>query len=471
MIGGASDFPVLFMLGSWMLSSAIISVAIFVVTLFLMIKQPRGINLGLAAGIGAVASLLLGTVTVDDAVTAFGSIWNAALAFVGIVTLSVTLDVMGFFKWAALRVAKLAKGSGVRLYLYIALLATAVSILFANDSAVLILTPLVLEIVQQLKLEMNGKMAYLFAVGLIADTAAMPLITSNPVNIVSADFFGYTFIEHMIFMTPIAVVTIALSLIVVYLYFRKAIPRSYDPTLVDALIGDGAVIQPRQLKVSFVTLAVIDVLYVVASLNGIPVGFVIFGGAMFLLGFYVFTMSHSHMHEEEKHGVIYILKRVNWDILVFMVGILLVVQGLKHAGAIQFYADAFVWCLTLPSFLSTLVPSLLVTVSASAMNNWPMTMLGLLSIQQAGVSHALNSAGSTALIFSNIIGNNLGPHFFPIGSLAILMWLNTMMRKGLNIRLIDYLRVGSVLSIVEVFAAAVILWAEINLLHWTLALG
>jgi hypothetical protein len=75
----------------------------------------------------------------------------------------------------------------------------------------------------------------------------------------------------------------------------------------------------------------------------------------------------------------------------------------------------------------------------------------------------------TALVFANIIGNNLGPHFFPIGSLAILMWLNTMKRKGLNIRLVDYLRVGSVLSIVEVFAAAVILWAEINLLHWTLA--
>ncbi len=377
---------------------------------------------------------------------------------------------MGFFKWAALRVAKLANGSGVRLYFYIALLAATVSILFANDSAVLILTPLVLEIVQQLKLEMNGKLAYLFAAGLIADTAAMPLITSNPVNIVSADFFGYTFIEHMVFMAPIAVVTIALSLIVVYLFFRKAIPRSYDPALVDALIVDGSVIQPRQLRVSFATLFVIDALYVVASLNGIPVSIVIFSGSMFLLGFYIFTMHHSHMHEEEKHGVIYILKRVNWDILVFMVGILLVVQGLKHAGAIQFYADAFAWCLTLPSFLSTLVPSLLVTVSASAMNNWPMTMLGLLSIQQSAVSHALTGAGNTALIFSNIIGNNLGPHFFPIGSLAILMWLNTMKRKGLTIRLRDYLRVGSILSIIEVTAAAVILWVEIYVLHWTLAL-
>ncbi len=452
-----------------MLPTAMISIVIFVVTLVLMIKQPRGINLGLAAGIGAVASLLFGTVTLEDASLAFNDIWNAALAFVGIVTLSVTLDVMGFFKWAALRVAKMAKGSGVRLYLYVALLAAAVSILFANDSAVLILTPLVLEIVQQLKLDMNGKLAYLFAAGLIADTAAMPLITSNPVNIVSADFFGYTFIEHMVFMTPVAIVTIALSLIVVYLFFRKAIPKSYDPDLVDALIVNGAVIQPRQLKVSFATLVVIDALYVVASLNGIPVGFVIFGGAVFLLGFYVFTMGHGHVLAEEKRGVVFILKKVNWDILVFMVGILLVVQGLKHAGAIQFYADIFAWCLTLPSILSTLVPSLVVTVSASAMNNWPMTMLGLLSVEQAAASYTLSSAGQTALIFANIIGNNLGPHFFPIGSLAILMWLNTMKRKGLNIRLIDYLKVGSVLSVIEVFAAAVILWVEIYVLNWTLA--
>ncbi len=453
-----------------MLTTAIISIVIFIATLMLMIKQPQGLNLGMAAGIGAVASLLFGTVTLDDARLAFSDIWNAALAFVGIVTLSVTLDVMGFFKWAALRVAKLANGSGLKLYFYVALLAAAVSILFANDSAVLILTPLVLEIVQQLKLEMNGKMAYLFAAGLIADTAAMPLITSNPINIVSADFFSYSFLEHMAFMTPVAIVTIALSMFVVYLYFRKSIPKSYNPHLVDALIVDGAIIQKRQLIVSFATLVVIDALYVVASLNGIPVGIIIFGGALFLLLFYVFTMHHRHMHEEEKHGVIYILRRVNWDILIFMIGILLVVQGLKQAGAIQFYAEAFTWCLTLPSFLSALVPGLIVTVSASAMNNWPMTMLGLFSIQQAAIGSALSSANQTILIFANIIGNNLGPHFFPIGSLAILMWLNTMKRKGLNIRLIDYLRVGSVLSIIEVFAAAVILWFEVYFLGWTLTL-
>jgi arsenical pump membrane protein len=130
---------------------AIAALAVFVVTFFMMIKRPRGLRLGYAAGIGAVASLLLGIVSLGQAAQSFLDIWDAALVFIGIMALSVILDAMGFFKWAALRVVRLAKGSGVRLYFYIALLTAAVSILFANDSAVLILTPIVLEIIIQLK--------------------------------------------------------------------------------------------------------------------------------------------------------------------------------------------------------------------------------------------------------------------------------------------------------------------------------
>ena len=154
---------------------------------------------------------------------------------------------------------------------------------------------------------------------------------------------------------------------------------------------------------------------------------------------------------------------MNWDILLFMVGIFMVVQGLQHTGAIDFFAHLFLMAAALPSVLSTLMPSLVVTLSASLMNNWPMTMLGLLSIDQAVAANPGTPQLFTTLVFANIIGNNLGPHFFPLGSLAILMWLDTMKRKGVTIRLVDYLKVGSVLSILEVTAASIVLWLEV---HW-----
>ncbi|MGA2680789.1 MAG: hypothetical protein ABSF44_03205 [Candidatus Bathyarchaeia archaeon] len=47
------------------------AVAVFIVTLLLMIKRPFGLRLGYAAGIGAAASLLLGTVSLGQAAQSF----------------------------------------------------------------------------------------------------------------------------------------------------------------------------------------------------------------------------------------------------------------------------------------------------------------------------------------------------------------------------------------------------------------
>jgi len=447
----------------------IASLVIFVVTLFLIIVRPRKINLGLAAGIGAVASLLLGTVSPQDALTSLTVIWDAALAFIGIVMLSITLDVIGFFRWAALKVALMARGHGIRLYFYVALLTAAVSILFANDSAILILTPIVVEIIRELKTDKAGSLAYLFGAGLIADTAAMPLITSNPVNIVSADFFHYSFLDHLFMMGLVSAATIGASLAVVFLFFRKKIPRSYSMEPIEALMKSGPIIRPLWLKASFVTLVLIDIGYVITSLTHIYVSFVICLGALSLLLFYFLTYKKTIKEPEERKGIAFILKKVNWDILAFMIGIFLVVQGLRHIGIIDFFAYLFVKSSALPSFLSILVPSLIVTFGASAMNNWPMTMLGLFSVKQAFPTISGNQS-HTGLVFSNIIGNNLGPHFFPVGSLAILMWMSVLKAKGITISIRNYLKIGALLSLIEVFIAALVLWIELNLLQMVLPL-
>jgi arsenical pump membrane protein len=435
---------------------AVAAIAVFASTLFLMIKRPWGIRLGYAAGIGAVASLLLGTVSLGQAAESFLDIWDAALAFIGIVALSVVLDAMGFFKWAALRVVRLAKGSGIRLYFYVSLLTAAVSILFANDSAVLILTPIVLEIISQLKIDSKGRMAYLFAAGLIADTAAMPLITSNPINILSADFFGYTFIDHLVFMAPVAVATIASSMLLVYLFFRSKVPKSYDTTLVDVLAWTTP-IKPNLLKVCLATLVAIDVGYLAASLARIPVSLIICSGAIFLLAVYMASLNGEIIRGERK-GLKGLARDINWDIVLFMFSIFIVVQGLATAGITNLLASALDSASKLPSVLGIFAPSMVVTVGASFMNNWPMTILGLLSIQNIG------AAGTqlTGLVFSNVIGNNLGPHFFPLGSLAILMWMETMRRRGVNISLMQYLKIGAVVSIAEVAVASLVLWLELS---------
>ncbi len=166
----------------------------------------------------------------------------------------------------------------------------------------------------------------------------------------------------------------------------------------------------------------------------------------------------------ERKGLVGLAREINWDIILFMLSIFLVVQGLNTAGVANLLASALSITGRFPSFLGIFMPSMVVTVGASFMNNWPMTILGLLSIKQI----TMGGTAFTGLVFSNVIGNNLGPHFFPLGSLAILMWLETMRRRGVEISLKEYLKIGSILSIAEVAMASLILWVELSAFGLTL---
>ena len=292
----------------------------------------------------------------------------------------------------------------------------------------------------------------------------MPLITSNPINILSADYFNYSFIDHLIFMGPVAVAVLLSSLLLIWLFFRKQIPKTYNVQAADSLTRGKPPISPNLLKITVVTLVAIDIGYVLTSLGRFPVSLVICSGVAFLVVVYWFTLIHNGSVNGEKKGLVGLARDINWDIVLFMLSIFIVVQGLEAAGVTNLLASALVTTSKLPSVLGVFGPSMVITMGASFINNWPMTILGLLSIHQAAVTGPL----LTNLVFSNIIGNNLGPHFFPLGSLAIVMWLEIMRRKGVSISLKEYLKVGATLSIAQVAIASAVLWAELALLGFKL---
>ncbi|MFP5429271.1 MAG: ArsB/NhaD family transporter, partial [Gammaproteobacteria bacterium] len=139
--------------------------------------------------------------------------------------------------WAALHVARWARGDGRRLFAFIVLLGAAVSALFANDGAALILTPIVMSMLIALRFSPAATLAFVMAAGFIADTASLPLVVSNLVNIVSADYFNIGFNQYAAVMLPVNLAAVAATLLVLLWYFRRDIPARYaldelkDPAL------------------------------------------------------------------------------------------------------------------------------------------------------------------------------------------------------------------------------------------------
>jgi len=416
------------------------AVAIFVATLTLVIAQPKGLSIGWSAGGGAALALILGVVHLVNVATVWGIVWNATATFVAVIVISLVLDRIGFFEWAALHMLRAAHGSTIRAFLYMMVLGAAVAALFANDGAALILTPIVYEQMRALGFERRQALPFVMAAGFIADTTSLPLVVSNLVNIVSANFFHIGFTSYAATMAPVDLVAFAASVGVLYVFYRRSLPAGYDLAALPQ--PRKAIRDARLFRVGWAVLGVLLAGYLLSEPLHFPVSVPAALAAVAFLG----LAARSEALSSAK-----VLREAPWKIVVFSLGMYLVVFGLRNAGLTAYLSDAL-----RGASHAGLVPSALVSGFGAAglsavMNNMPTVLVGALSIHGAhmrGLTH-------TAAIYGNVVGSDLGPKFTPIGSLATLLWLHVLETKGIKIGWGQYFRQGIVLT-VPVLAATLL---------------
>ncbi|MBS7348857.1 MAG: arsenical efflux pump membrane protein ArsB, partial [Comamonas sp.] len=254
---------------------------IFILTLILVIWQPRGLGIGYSALGGAVLALLAGVVQLADIGVVWGIVWDATFTFVALIIISLILDEAGFFTWAALHIARWGGGRGQWLFPLVVLLGAVISAVFANDGAALLLTPIVIAILQRLRFSAAATLAFIIATGFIADTASLPLVISNLVNIVSANFFELSFARYALVMLPVNLVSVAASLLMLWLVFRHQLPARYS---MEELAAPNTAIVDRQVfYAAFPLLAALLLAYFVLARWSLPFCLVAGGAALVLL--------------------------------------------------------------------------------------------------------------------------------------------------------------------------------------------
>lgn len=423
--------------------------SILAVTVGLSLRRPSlgrvQIQPPIAAVIGACLALAVGLVSPTELAGIVRLLSTPIITLISLMTMTLVAAEAGLFRLLAARIAILAHGDARKLFAALFFAGTLTGTFFTNDAAILIFTPLVFDLVDEVEdpsWTAASKIPFYFAVLYIANLVG-PLVISNPINIIVASLFDIGFLEYAAWMMLPALVSIGVSFLGLRFFFRTLLPATYRvPTAPPVKTAHRGFLAVVALVLLMALLGLFS-----ESWTGIPAWQVAAAGAITLTGLW---------WGRERAPLRPIVTGIGWDVIVFVLGIFVVATGLRNAGLTDRIGAILIDPAAPNVVAGSMVTGFVAAGLSAVMNNHPTASIMALTIQDLGLS----TETSKLLALSALIGGDLGPKMLPIGSLAALLWFRILRNRGVRISYGLYIKVGIPVTLVAVLLALLTLQLE-----------
>lgn len=415
--------------------------AIFTLTLAAIIIRPYRVPESIVAAAGAGLMLLGGFVGLHEAWNVIRGEWNLYGFFLGLMMVSALADQAGIFEILAFQAGRWAGGRALRLYLAIFALGALITTFLSNDASALILTPIVYALVTRLRLPV---MPFMFACTFIANTASFVLPVSNPINILILDTFGEglaTFLQYLLLPSLLGIL---FNIGIFVLLFRHDLNLSYN---LDEL-AQMKNVDSRLLRYTSVVLLFLGAGYVIASSLEIPLAFVALSGALLLL---------SGSLVLGRLDLTRLRKEISWSLFIFVTGMFLIVRGVENVGLSTAFGNFLLQFSKSSQLSGILAVAGGTALGSNLINNLPMALIVVSTLNHTQTLPMLHQM----LVFAAILGADLGPNLTIVGSLAAMLWLLLLRRKGLEVSTLEYFKLGMILVPIMIIGGSILIWLRL----------
>lgn len=407
-------------------------------TVGLAVSRPRvgrelRVTPGMAAILGVIVLLFGGLLEWRDLWESARFQWRPLVTLTAIMVMTGVVKEVGTFERMARRLESYARTTSARRLFDLVFLASVVTpSLLNNDAAILLLTPVVVVLARRLY-PGNARIleALVFAVFLAPGVA--PFVISNPMNMIVADFAGVGFNAYAVEMVPISLAGALLTFCILRWYYREAF-SAVPASGLSAPVPDA---HPAERPAVGFLLAVFLSYPLMAAFDG-PIWSVAVMGA---LGCVLIAR-----HYDVASGRT-VASHVSLDILAFLWGVFLVVAGLRSVGVVDSLGELYQGY---EAGAQVGVIGVVSAVGSAVVDNHPMSILNMM---------ALGREGGTTPLLAALIGGDIGPRLLPIGSLAGLLWMDLLRRRGVDIGIGKFVRVGTILLVPTLALSLFMLWA------------
>jgi arsenical pump membrane protein len=381
-----------------------------------VIVRPFRLPEAVWAAAGALALVCLGLMPLADALRGIGKGLDVYLFLTGMMLLAEVARETGLFDWLASLAASHARGSPERLFRLIYAVGIVVTVFLSNDATAVVLTPAVAAITRAC--EVAKPLPYLLICALIANAASFVLPISNPANLVIYGSQMPPLVQWVPRFGLPSIVAIAVTYVILKWTQRKALTESlaaevHVPRLSFAgrAAGWGIVLAALVLTG--------------ASALGWQLGLpTCVAGVLTLVGVAVIKRSSPWLF----------LREISWGVIPLVAGLFVLVEGLDRSGVIHALSESLRTGVQNSPTLTAASSGLLVGFISNLVTNLPAGLIAATAVQAAHVPANVASA--------ILIGVDLGPNLSVTGSLATILWLTALRRESVQVKGLDFLKLG-----------------------------
>ncbi|MCF0165997.1 MAG: hypothetical protein HUJ89_02305 [Bacteroidales bacterium] len=353
--------------------------------------------------------------------------------FLSMTALSIFLDEVGFFRYAASKALRHAGKGQMRIFAVLYLTVSVLTVFTSNDIIVLTFTPFICYFCRNAGIR---PLPYLVAEFIAANTMSMTLIIGNPTNIYIATSAGVDFLGYIQTMILPTLAASAVAFLMLWAIFRSSLKEKGQVQIEKVGIDNRGL-----LVIGIVHLLLSTLLLAVGPYFGIEMWFV---SLVFVFSLVACVSLDEARHHHLPRIIGRTLKRLPWQLVPFVLSMFVIVGAFSQSGLTSGISDALgtentVWRYGLASFLS-----------ANIINNIPMSVLF------CSVMEPL-SANLDKAVYATVIGSNLGAYLTPIGALAGIMWCSLLKDQGVRLDFIHFARYGVMVSLPTILSALLVL--------------
>ena len=420
-----------------MIGPELIAIAVFLFTYALIIDER--IHRAVAAMLGASVIVFLHIVP-----------WEMIPVYVDLGTIFLLMGMMiivntargsGLFEYIAIKTAKLAKGSPIRVLLLFSVVTAVVSAFLDNVTTVLLLTPMLLYIANVMRIT---PVPFLIAEIFASNIGGAATLIGDPPNIMIGSAAGLSFNEFLINLGPIMAIDLVVVMGMLFLIYRKDLHVSPDEqegiekTFADLNERDAIRDWPL-FKKSVIVIMLVIAMFFTHDLLGLEPALVALIGASILLFW-------SRQPPEE------IFEKIEWPALFFFGGLFIVVGALVETGMIAALAE-FVVSNVHSQGEAMLIIAWFAALASAIVDNIPLTATLIPLIHDMGAS-----MDTYPLWWALSLGACLGGNGTAIGASANVVVVGIAARNEISITFVDFLKVGMLVLFVTVGIGSALLW-------------